>query len=455
MMSFITDKQTLEDLNLRGKFKTDSVFSLFNQVYTKGGEKLLQEMFTSPLTDPKAINERSLTFQCFQGKSLSFPFTQGELGELEDYVNNSGTNSYLYTYGSLLKDKLLRTLVKDERYDQAERGLKNAIGVLNTVKELLVWFDKEENNPYHNAIESAKAILSDKRLDWLSQERNRTEWSVGKVSGYAHILKQGIGTELKALLDVLYHLDLYMAVGKVAKDNGYGYAEALAKSQNVLQAEDLRHPGIKGAVGNAVWFDGESNLTFLTGANMAGKSTLMKSLGINVYLAHMGFPVGAKKMTFSVKDGLYTSINVSDNLNQGYSHFYAEVMRVKKVAEEVSSGKDLLVIFDELFKGTNVKDAYDATLAVTASFSDYRNCFYVISTHIIEVGEVLQPNYGNMQFRYMPTELEENKPVYPYQARPGISADRHGMLIIQNEGILELLQNDKHDQTGFDLRIEE
>ncbi len=84
----------------------------------------------------------------------------------------------------------------------------------------------------------------------------------------------------------------------------------------------------------------EHNLVFLTGANMAGKSTFMKSFGVAVYLAHMGFPVGAEEMVFSVQDGMYTSINVPDNLDAGFSHFYAEVLRVKRAAEEVSQGKE-------------------------------------------------------------------------------------------------------------------
>lgn len=172
---------------------------------------------------------------------------------------------------------------------------------------------------------------------------------------------------------------------------------------------------------------------------MAGKSTFMKAFGINLYLAHMGFPVAASHMQFSVKQGIYTSINVPDNLDMGLSHFYAEVLRVKKVAEEVSSEKDLVIIFDELFKGTNVKDAYDATLAVTAAFSEYRNCLFIISTHIIEAGEVLKQQ-SNIQSLYLPTIMNGSVPTYTYQLQPGISSDRHGMMIIENEGILELLE---------------
>jgi DNA mismatch repair ATPase MutS len=186
-------------------------------------------------------------------------------------------------------------------------------------------------------------------------------------------------------------------------------------------------------------FSADSNVLFLTGANMAGKSTLMKSFGIAVYLAHMGFPVAARDMEFSVREGLYSSINVPDDLSQGYSHFYAEVLRVKKVAEAVSAGRNLVVIFDELFKGTNVKDAYDATLSVTEALAAYSRCWFVISTHIIEVGETLRQRSDNLQFAYLPTVMEGTVPRYPYILEKGITNDRHGMLIIGNEGILDIL----------------
>jgi DNA mismatch repair ATPase MutS len=153
----------------------------------------------------------------------------------------------------------------------------------------------------------------------------------------------------------------------------------------------------------------------------------------------MGFPVPAKSMSFSVKDGIYTSINVPDNLNMGYSHFYAEVLRVKKIAEEVSAPKNLVVIFDELFKGTNVKDAYDATLAVSEVFAEHRNCFFIISTHIVEVGVALGERTHNIRFVYMPTEMQGKVPVYTYRSREGISSDRHGMMIIENEKILDII----------------
>jgi DNA mismatch repair ATPase MutS len=244
---------------------------------------------------------------------------------------------------------------------------------------------------------------------------------------------------MKMILETIYLLDVYLAVSSIGRAKGFCYGEALPKEDNVFVAGNLRHPCLDRAVGNAVSMN-NGNVIFLTGANMAGKSTFMKSFAIAVYLAHMGFPVAAQDLKFSVKDGLYTSINVPDDLSMGYSHFYAEVLRVKKVAEEICRPLELVIIFDELFKGTNVKDAYDATLAITSAFADKLNCFFVISTHITEAGIELRKNFTNLQFVYFPSILNGKVPVYTYQLQEGISNDRHGMVILRKEGVLEILE---------------
>jgi DNA mismatch repair ATPase MutS len=179
---------------------------------------------------------------------------------------------------------------------------------------------------------------------------------------------------------------------------------------------------------------------------MAGMSTFMKAVSIAYYLAQMGFPVPVAKMTFTPVDGIFTSINVPDDISQGYSHFYAEVLRVKGIAEKVAEGLNLFIIFDELFKGTNVKDAYDATLAVTDAYASHRNCLYIISTHIVEVGPALSEKCGNVQFRFLSAQMDGNRLVYPYKLADGISADRHGMTIIMNERILETIAGETENE---------
>jgi DNA mismatch repair protein MutS len=439
-MSFIADKQTLEDLNLLGRYKQHSIFSLFNKVSTAGGEKLLGEMFQTPLTDPEAINKRSAIFRYFQSKQLSFPLSNKQFSIVDNYLSSSGGKLYLTTWITLGKKKLLGAIIRDEEYQNIRSSLQQTIALLKDCKAFISQLSNDKDYPFYNEVLAVKNILDDPKLEWLAAEQTG-QLSLTKMAGYDHLLRHTMQVALTRVIETFYQLDVYITVANLARAKDFSYAKALPKEDNLFTAAALSHPGIEKAVANPVSFHQNSNMIFLTGANMAGKSTFMKAFGINVYLAHMGFPVAAKEMMFSVKDGIYTSINVPDNLNMGYSHFYAEVLRVKNVAEQVSSGKSLVIIFDELFKGTNVKDAYDATLAVTAAFGEYSDCLFIISTHIIEAGEVLKQQC-NIQMLYLPTIMNGSIPAYTYQLQPGISSDRHGMIIIENEGILELLQSE-------------
>jgi len=283
-----------------------------------------------------------------------------------------------------------------------------------------------------------KAIFANDQLMQLVNTDIYRSISLRQIAAYDYLLRSQLNPEVQNILLFISEIDVNIAVSNVAKVRGFTYAQAVPKMTNTLQARELRHPCIDHAIGNNIEMRGDSNVIFLTGANMAGKSTWMKSIGIGVYLAHIGFPVAAKEMVFSVREGIFSSINVADNIGLGYSHFYAEVVRVKDAANATSTGKHLLLIFDELFKGTNVKDAYDGTLAVTEAFAEYANCLFIVSTHIIEVGEALKA-HENIQFKYMPTIMDDMVPRYTYKLQEGITQDRQGMMIIRNERILEII----------------
>lgn len=439
-MSFYADKQTLDDLNLLGKYKPNSIYSLFNQVRTAGGEKVLDHLFHAPLTDAVTINKRSEIFRWFAKTEVEFPVANEQALIMENYLGGGGGANYIVSAAQIGRKKLLASVIRDEAFGILYKGLLATIEVLNVFRDFIINLDGQEPmGPYQEQLESVKRIFADKRLRWLAWERRNDKIPLQKVIRYDYLLRQALQEEMRILTDVMYDIDMCIAVSHVGRIRGFSYALALPRESNLVKAGGLRHPSLAKAVANSVSLRQDSNVLFLTGANMAGKSTFMKTFGISVYLAHMGFPVAADEMVFSVKDGIYTSINVPDNLNQGYSHFYAEVLRVKKVAEEVTRPLDLYVIFDELFKGTNVKDAYDATLTVTQAFAGHRNCFYIISTHIIEVGDVLRQECDNLQFVYFPTIMKGSIPVYPYTLKEGITADRHGMMIIENEGILNII----------------
>ncbi|OOG18371.1 hypothetical protein BWD42_11695 [Sphingobacterium sp. CZ-UAM] len=437
MEKFKIDKQTLEELNLLGKFKTGTIYNLFNNVCTRGGEQLLDEMFNNPLTDMHAINDRSSIFNYFQQQNFGFDFDKQLVATMREYLDTTSYRSKTLVYGTTVLHKFLSSLARDDRYKKNVQGLQAVIQLLNTVQKMLDVFVSAVPQ-FQVRVDEIKAIMLNPLLIKLQRTDIYRALPLSTLAFYEHLLKGKFLADMESLLRFVYEVDVYHAVAQIARVKGFQYATALPATENRLACKNLKHPSISKAVGNDLLLQESNNVLFLTGANMAGKSTWMKSLGIALYLAHMGFPLAADSFEFSVRDGLYSSINVADNIGLGYSHFYAEVMRVKEAAVAAASGARLMLIFDELFKGTNVKDAYDGTLAVTSEFAEYEACLFVVSTHIIEVGEALQ-SVGNIQFRYMPTVLENSIPRYTYRLQEGITEDRQGMMIIRNERILELM----------------
>lgn len=436
-MSFITDKQTLEDLNLLSKYKTSSVYSIFNIVRTRGGKKMLDEMFSAPMQEPEAINSRSNLFAYFGTLEHKYAIDSAKFELMDDYLSSAAGRERL----DLIKLRVLAMVGLDKEYQLIRAGFEAAVELLREFHEFINLLEQERLPAvFEQQRQTVLTIFRDKRLAWLTAPASTEPLSLSQLIRYDNLLRFTFREDIKVISGLIYLSDLCIAVSTAAKTKGFCYALAKPADANVLTINGLRHPEINHAVGNSILLDSTSNVLFLTGANMAGKSTLMKAFGIAVYLAHMGFPVPAASMVFSVRDGIYTSINVPDNLNLGYSHFYAEVLRVKMVAEAVSLSKRMVIIFDELFKGTNVKDAYDATLAVTKAFAGHRDSAFIISTHIIEVGVTLAEQCDNIQFVYLPTIMDRLKPTYTYQLKQGITSDRHGMMIINNEKILEIIR---------------
>ena len=441
-MSFETDKQTLDDLNILGKYKNSSVYSLFSGVVTRGGEHLLENMFQNPLTNADEINRRVTMLRYFKDHDIAFPGESEECDVVEQYIAGASGKHWIFNLFHLCQSKFLETVGHDPRYKVWQEQVVAAIGFLKKALTYLQEVVKDMNgHPLEERVKKGIEVLSRpdfaKVMKWEGHAPGLKDMFV-----FDKLLRCSRNTQLTELMVLFHELDVCTVVGRVARENDFCFPVAHQDSDTSMKMEGLHHPCIPGAISNDMAITREKNIFFLTGANMAGKSTLMKSFGIAVYMGHMGFPVAAKSMEFSVQDGMYTSINVPDNINLGYSHFYAEVLRVKKVAIEVSRSKRLVVIFDELFKGTNVKDAYDATLAVAQALSKRRACSFLISTHIIEVGQDLGKSCDNVTFAYLPTVMDGKVPRYTYRLQPGITSDKHGMIIINNEKIIETIKGE-------------
>ena len=440
-MSFTVDKQTLDDLNLLGKYRSNSIYNVFSRTHTQGGEMVLEQMFRNPLSDADAINKRSAVFEYFQQKNLEFPFDRKLLDAVEYYLSTPAHSKRAVSYLNNGKRKLMQCIAADQAYELIGAGVVASIQLLDKVESFYAGLD-EGNGAYSATISEVMTMLHSKEWERLKKLKGVEQFPFRRLVYYDYCLRARGYENLRRLMNIIYELDVYMTGAAVAAQRGFSRAVAYPSSttDNRIDLVNVFHPQVRNAVANSICISHNQNVLFLTGANMAGKSTFMKSFGVAVYMAHMGFPVAAEKMEFTVQDGLYTSINVSDNLNMGYSHFYAEVLRVKFVASEVAAGKNMVIILDELFKGTNVKDAYDATVAVIEAFSIHQNCSFIISTHILEAGQTLHEKCPHFKFAYLPTVMEGRIPRYTYRLTDGITADRHGMQIITNEHIVDFIR---------------
>ena len=441
-MSFKIDKQTLNDLAIFTTGRTQSVYEIFNRTHTRGGGRLLEEMFRYPLSEVEAIASRSEAISFYMKNGAVFPFRGAIFDAIEFYLGNTDTRSQLMQENNTLGRKVKNLMGSDTDYVWIHNGIVGCLELLNTLEDFLKVSAGNENKDIADSTMNLKTLVANEKWQWYKNEKGQKKVSYERAVMYDRVFRFEERDKLQKILHYIYVLDVYMTVAEVAKSRNFVQAKVYPAEKNILKLRGVFHPFLKKPIGNNIDVDKDSNVIFLTGANMAGKSTLMKSFGIAVYMAHMGFPVAAKSMEFIVQDGMYTSINVPDNINMGYSHFYAEVLRVKKVAIEVSLSKKLVVIFDELFKGTNVKDAFDATLAVASALAKRRACSFLISTHIIEVGQELGKACDNVTFAYLPTVMDGKVPRYTYRLQPGITADKHGMIIINNDRIIETIRGE-------------
>jgi DNA mismatch repair protein MutS len=443
-MLFTTDKQTQEDLNIYGKQGTDSILSLFNRTSTLNGSRLLEELFRYPLSEAAAINARTGKISYLQKLKTAFPFSSELFDQAEQYLDNKDERTKIPAERPTLEKKLTSLVTSNADYKQITSGIASLIEIIQQLNHLLTHTLLSAGSPFVNDEETVRInrTLNSEPINLLLAENSKSKLVHEKLALYDTMLRFRYQETVQQVLRYIYQLDVYLTVARVAAERNFIFPKALTPEAHVIKINGFYHPQLKNAVANTLDISADSNVVFLTGANMAGKSTFMKSLGIAMYLAHMGFPVAAKDMEFSVLDGIYTTINLPDNLGIGASHFYAEVLRIKKIARELSNGANIFVIFDELFRGTNVKDAYEATIAVTKGFAKKPNSVFVISTHIIEAGEVLK-QLPNISFKYLPTRMKGTIPEYTYTLESGITDDRHGMIIINNEGILELLKKRK------------
>ncbi len=438
-VAFEIDKQTWKDLDLFDQGRKGLVYALFNNVKTVGGGDRLEMLFKSPSNDIELLESRRDAIRFFYDNGIDVNIGRQQMDTIEHYLSAS-----IPLYPDHWLDALLYNV--RNRFRQTNDHYLVTIGIRTTVSTLRHFFRladqlRAKGCPYNLASMSLSiaGLITDEKIREILSSSN-TDLSVMDMAKCDHYFRQRGREQLRRILDIIYEFDVYQAVAAMAQKYSLSFPNYNTQQDAVIRIQGLFHPLLASPVNNDYCIGHESNLCFISGANMSGKSTFLKAFGLSVYLSHIGFPVPAAFMETTLFNGLITTINLSDNISQGYSHFYNEVRRVKDVALKIKEKKKIVVLFDELFRGTNVVDASDASLQVIDALSKVRNSLFLISTHIVEIAGDLRHN-KNIFFNCFESTMEGGVPWYNYKIREGISNERVWMLIIKNEGIIDILED--------------
>lgn len=436
-MSFEIDKQTQKDLEIFNEDKDgNSIFSFFNRTKSLGGKSLLKELMLKPQSSLTQIEEQRNAFQFFIDNKINLEINGSQL-DFIDYYLKLNTPILKHNVIDVIFQRISYSITPNKNFYLIKSGVEKIIIQLSNLKQVL----KDVN------IEKAPEKLKEKlKLINLILGRGSINKNINHKLSFKSVLKfdslfrSEMKEQFTLLINIIYYFDVLQSVSQVQIEKQLAFPTFRTDLKPSLRIQSLYHPFMQAPVKNSVLVNSNQNLVFLSGPNMAGKSTFLKSLGICVYLAHLGFPITANEMETSIYKGLTTTINLPDDMSKGYSHFYNEVMRVKQTALMIKEKKNVFVIFDELFRGTNVKDASEASLEIISAFSKITSSTFYISTHITEIAQELMGKH-NVDFKYFESNLIDEKPVYSYKMKDGVSDERMGMYILKNEKISEILNS--------------
>jgi len=266
--------------------------------------------------------------------------------------------------------------------------------------------------------------------------------------------RQRMASRLPAWLEAFHELEALIALGEFAalhpdyafptltpvQGNAQAAQEGRTTNQQpgpVFSARSLGHPllPLDRKVCNDLQIQALGELLIITGSNMAGKSTFIRTVGINLCLAYAGGPVDAAGLQ-SLPFRLYTCIRISDSLGDGFSYFYAEVKRLKGLLEALEtdpSGLPLLYLVDEIFRGTNNRERLIGSRAYVKALIGAAGVG-LIATHDLELATLADqhPQVRNVHFR---DEVAGGKLTFDYRLRPGPSPTTNALKIMEIEGL--------------------
>ena len=429
------DAKTSRELELfSGSDRDPSVFDVLDYTRTKGGRRALHNRIEHPLADAQAIRHVQSGIRFLLEHDIAFPIDQELIRKIERYLDSSWVIG-LKRRGVLrvLESRWVAWRYRDFM-SYVDEGVAAVMTLLYRVQDLLGQLDGLDPPGAVGDLTQQLAEL----ISRVAPESIRTERDPWVILDTDRALRDRNRAAVLNVIELSYELDALCSMAVAGRTRSLAFPEIVDSKEFLLEGDGVFHLFLENPVVNPVRLDAGKSLMFLTGPNMAGKTTYMKAVAVAVVLAHLGMGVPASRFRIAPVQALFTSLTPEDNLRSGLSYFMAEVRRVREIVEGVLQWERSLVLVDEVFKGTNVKDALEASRLVIRGFSQNRTSGFIVSSHLVELAEELKDR-ESIQFSYFDGAIKDGQADYRYTVRSGVSDQRFGLHLLDQEGVPQLL----------------
>lgn len=434
-----TDATTLQDISVFHPDENDSLFHRLDFTTTHGGREQLRHLFKQPHHSIESILETQALLSALVSQLDQWPLeiTNGTLLVTEKFLDYPldpidpqpySLNNIFYRWLHAGDYAMIRFSVS--HLADLCRGLYKIHLLIEPLRE------KKEISNLHRRLGT---LLSKEPIKALALRDPQNKFSWKEYLYFGGEIRGRRKNDLLELIQIYYQFDAWYSMAKAMSTYSLQFPQFVESTTPLLETNGLYHLLVSSPVPYDVTLNVQEHFMFLTGANMAGKSTLIKGIGAAVYLAHLGMGVPAASMRLSLFDGIISNGQVADNIARGESYFFNEVQRIRHTIETILDKKKWLVLMDEIFKGTNVQDAMKCSLTVIDGLLKQTQSLFILSTHLYEMADSLKEKKG-LSFRYFETNIHQGELQFSYQLKEGVSNDRIGYLILTREKVVDLLE---------------
>ncbi|HQY12214.1 MAG TPA: MutS family DNA mismatch repair protein, partial [Ferruginibacter sp.] len=202
-----------------------------------------------------------------------------------------------------------------------------------------------------------------------------------------------------------------------------------------MEGKQVGHPliPVEKRVNNPVKIDKAGELMLVTGSNMAGKSTYLRSIGINTILAMAGAPVCAGYFCLSPVQ-IISSMRIADNLEESTSTFYAELKKLKTIIDKVNNNEKVFILLDEILRGTNSLDRHTGSVALIKQLIK-KNASGIIATHDVELAKMKTEFPSNILNHHFDVQVNKDELYFDYRLKEGICTSLNASILMKKIGI--------------------